>query len=321
MGSLTAAPFRALTPAAPLSVAPVPAVVVPDSVVAASGGLMQPTLPSRRMNAPVPLDRSMYLGQIRSDAYRIAAVVTGTSLDASLDAAVAACPGWSLRDLVVHVGRVHRWARTAVTERVQPDVVPGELTADEAAATSAAGLAAWLSDGADALVSTLEATPDDAPTWHPFGGDQVAAVWQRRQAHETMVHRWDAELAAGEVTPMPPHVASDGIDELFAVMLPRFLARGVLDELPTGSLHVHCTDVDGEWLVWADDGTLAMRREHAKGDAALRGPAAALLLHLWGRATQAGNTDADDSDTGVVTGQVDVVGDPAVADAWSALTR
>ncbi|MCB0966113.1 MAG: hypothetical protein KDB37_04705, partial [Ilumatobacter sp.] len=53
--------------------------------------------------------------------------------------------------------------------------------------------------------------------------------------------------------------------------------------LPAGSLHVHCTDVDGEWLVWNEGGEYRMKRAHEKGDAALRGPAEAILLRLWGR--------------------------------------
>ena len=77
--------------------------------------------------------------------------------------------------------------------------------------------------------------------------------------------------------------------------------------VPSGSFHVHCTDVPGEWLVTTDDdGALVVRREHAKGDAALRGPAEAILLRLWDR-------------PGARAGELDVVGDAAVADAWLAL--
>ena len=68
------------------------------------------------------------------------------------------------------------------------------------------------------------------------------------------------------------------------------------------SLHVHCTDVDGEWTVRAADAGVQMTREHAKGDAAMRGRAEDLLLTLWRRPVPAG--------------AVDVVGDPASAEAW-----
>ena len=47
-------------------------------------------------------------------------------------------------------------------------------------------------------------------------------------------------------------------------------------------MHVHSTDADGEWLVDFDNG-LAVTREHAKGDVAVRGPASDLMLVLYGR--------------------------------------
>jgi predicted lipid carrier protein YhbT len=86
--------------------------------------------------------------------------------------------------------------------------------------------------------------------------------------------------------------------------LPRLVSRESLP-LPGSSLHVHCTDVAGEWLVRADGDRLAVTREHAKGDAALRGRAEDLLLTLWGRP--------------VPDGAVDTVGDPAAAEAWLTL--
>ena len=45
------------------------------------------------------------------------------------DAPVPACPGWRIRDLVRHVGNVHRWATGYVVEQHPAPV--GELTEDE----------------------------------------------------------------------------------------------------------------------------------------------------------------------------------------------
>ena len=244
------------------------------------------------MNVVGRLDASTYLDHVRRDARRVAEVVrTGP-----LDAGVPACPGWSLRDLVTHLGDVHRWAAMAARTAQRP--VEAEL--DRPPAGGSDELAAWIVEGADRLAATLEGLEPSAPTWHPFPVAKVAGLWPRRQAHETAVHRWDAESAVGDVTPIDATLASDGIDEYFELGLPRLVVReGV--RLPDGSLHVHCTDVDGEWLVTSADGGLHVRREHAKGDAALRGPAEVLLLALWGR-------DAPGRDA------LEVVGDPAVAD-------
>ncbi|NNE11696.1 MAG: maleylpyruvate isomerase family mycothiol-dependent enzyme, partial [Ilumatobacter sp.] len=152
------------------------------------------------------------------------------------------------------------------------------------------------------LCDALRDIDPAAETWHPFTVDRVAAVWPRRQAHETAMHRWDAEHAVGRDATIDAQLASDGIDEYFELAIPRLVVRTGL-RLPEGSLHVHCTDVDGEWLVWNEGGDYHMIRAHQKGDAALRGPAELLLLRLWGRA------DARASD-------LDRVGDGDVLAGW-----
>ena len=96
------------------------------------------------------------------------------------------------------------------------------------------------------------------------------------------MHRWDAEHAAGTPAPIDAELAVDGIDELLTVMVP--IALGGKDGIDIGgSLHVHCTDGEGEWTLHTDDGVYRVERGHAKGDAAVRGPASQLLLALWGR--------------------------------------
>jgi predicted lipid carrier protein YhbT len=135
----------------------------------------------------------------------------------------------------------------------------------------------------------------------------VAGFWLRRQAQETAVHRWDAQCAAGTPTPLDPAVALDGIEELFDVQFPQLLA--LPDRAGTdlgGSIHLHCTDIEGEWTFRIDDGRLSMTTGHAKGDAALRGPASALLLALWRRVPR----DADG---------LEAFGDAAVLDRLFAI--
>ena len=223
----------------------------------------------------------------------VAALDTGP-----LSAPIGACPGWDVAQLGTHVAFVHRWATEAVLTAESPprDRIPP-------APTGPAALVRWVRDGGAALLEALARVPPDAPTWHPFPAPQTAGVWRRRQLHELVVHRWDAQEAVGGPDPIEPAVASDGIDEYFSMMLMRRIIRDG-GALPQSSLHVHCTDTEGEWLVSSDGSQLDLRREHAKGEAALRGSAEALLLSLWGRRHRA---------------PVEVVGDQAVADEWLAL--
>ena len=233
-----------------------------------------------------------YLDHIRSDADLLATVVERGPLDAP----VRACPGWDVGQLARHVGSVHRWARAAVLEARRPELDPDSPTDAE--------LGAWLRAGAAALTEAIASVAPDAPTWHPFPVALQARVWPRRQAIETLIHRWDAEDAVDGVSAIDPELASDGVDEYFELGLPRLVVREGI-ALPAGSLHVHCTDVEGEWLVRAVDTDGATRveleRRHAKGDAALRGTAATLLLAMWDRAPVDG---------------VEIIGDEAVARAW-----
>ncbi|HWB72304.1 MAG TPA: hypothetical protein VG452_08795, partial [Egibacteraceae bacterium] len=107
-----------------------------------------------------------------------------------------------------------------------------------------------------------------------------AGCWRRRMAHETAVHRWDAEAAAGRARPLDAELAADGIDEYFTVFLraPQPSYGG-----PRGTLHVHRLDGPGEWLVHLRPGMPVVERGHARADAALRGTASDLLLVLWRR--------------------------------------
>ena len=76
-------------------------------------------------------------------------------------------------------------------------------------------LAAWLRQGCAALVAALSAAPADLECWSFLPAPSPLAMWARRQAHETAIHRVDAELAAGStVSPFAPPFAADGVDEL-----------------------------------------------------------------------------------------------------------
>lgn len=234
-----------------------------------------------------------YVDHLLADTERFAAAIERGPVDAP----VAACPGWSVRELAEHLGQVHRWAGFCVEAGRPPthDDAPMPSLGDNEPA-------AWLRDGAAHLATVLRGIDPGAPTWHPFPVERVAGVWPRRQAHETAVHRWDAEQAVGTPSPIDAELASDGIDEYVELAIPRLIVREAI-QVPAGSLHLHCTDVDGEWLVWSDDGEYRMIRAHQKGDAALRGPAAEILLRLWGRES-------------TLAGELSPIGDDEVLAAW-----
>jgi len=207
-----------------------------------------------------------------------AAMVDAASVD--LTAAVPAAPGWDAGDLLVHVGMIH--VRTSVILRTgtleRPSRKNGMLPDPPTD-----GIVDWFRATLADLVVDLGAIDDpDRPVYSFAPDHQRAGFWPRRMAHETAVHRVDAEQAIGRpVGPIEPAFAVDGIDELFSVFVPALGAGRSPGDGRT--VHLHATDADGEWLIRFDDGRLTVDVGHAKGDAAVRGPAADLLCWLWGR--------------------------------------
>jgi uncharacterized protein (TIGR03083 family) len=238
-----------------------------------------------------------YVEHLRSHAAALAAAAR----QGPLETPVPSCPGWDLAALSGHVGRIHRWAAAAVREGARPDSAAIPRPPDDRAA-----VAGYLADGTEELLGTLAGRAPSDACWS-FAGDQPASVgwWARRQAIETAVHHWDAGAALGETPVIDAALAADGIDELFDVFVPlRYASHDGLDI--GGSVHLHCTDTEGEWTFRTDDGVFQVTRGHVKGDAAVRGPASALLLLLTHRVS------VDDP-------SLEVLGDASVVDRWLAL--
>jgi uncharacterized protein (TIGR03083 family) len=205
-----------------------------------------------------------------SEATASAASAAGT------DAPVPSAPGWTVTDLLVHMTSGDLWARTIVetrsTQRVANEPPEDPPTGDE--------LVAWYLEGARRLVAALGAIDPTTSLWTFSAADRTARFWLRRRAVETTVHRYDAELAAGAPQAVDAALAVDGVDEFFTVFLPRAPSEAVADG---ATIHFHCTDIDGEWLVTGTPEAALVTHEHAKGDVAARGSASDLVLFLWGR--------------------------------------
>ena len=191
------------------------------------------------------------------------------------DAPVRACGAWRATDVLWHLGEVHRfWAAAIEAEGAAPATTRGARAAAQVDAVI------WFEEGASMLVRTLVDAPADQPCWTWAGPRDVQWV-TRRMAHETTVHAWDLQWAAGMRPEIDAGLASDGIDEFLHVMTP-LVREG--QPVVGGSVHVHCTDVEGEWMAVPGDGLeMTVTREHAKGSVALRGPASDLYLVLWRR--------------------------------------
>jgi uncharacterized protein (TIGR03083 family) len=198
------------------------------------------------------------------------------SIARALNTPVASCELWVGTDLLWHMIEVHySWKFIAHTHLMNPDdYVPRSKPTDQ-------DLLAEYRTGLNDLIDVLSSLDPARSCWTWAGIQDVAWVI-RRMAHETAVHAWDAHCAAGHTAEIDAALASDGIDEYVHVMVKSNVREG---EGPlSGSVHIHCTDVDGEWLIVPTESSdVLVTREHAKGDCAIRGSASQLLLGLWRR--------------------------------------
>ena len=202
---------------------------------------------------------------------------TAESADASLG--VPSCPDWNIADLVWHLGEVH-WFWSTIIETRATD--PAQVEKIKPARPHGyVELVGWARSEADRLIDVLTAQADDVSvwTWALHESDHTVGFIRRHQVQEAAVHRWDLQNAASTTVPDPiaADAASDSVDELLHITLPWSVRP---DKTLPGTVHLHCTDTDGEWFVHPDG---RVERIHAKGDAAIRGTASDLLLALYTR--------------------------------------
>lgn len=211
-----------------------------------------------------------------------------------LDATIAGCPEWTLQDLAMHLGGVQRWATGIIATGS-----PGE----DGDGPGDGELLSWFAEGTAGLLAAFEAASPDAQCWTLEPGNEgTVSFWHRRQALETAIHRWDADNASGLASPIEPALAADVVDEWVNVFVRRKLAQGKADLTPLdGDVHIHCTDVPGEWTFEIIDGEVVVVDEHRKSSVAIKGAAGDLALFVYRRGDDSG---------------VEIFGDEELLDRW-----
>jgi len=231
-----------------------------------------------------------YLGHLEAESRRFREVLA----DCDPAARVPTCPDWNAADLLWHLGaEVQDFWAWVVSHRPQH---PRDAYQEPARPRAYDDLLALFDERSAALVSALrDADPaDEAWTWAP---EQTVGFTYRRQAHEALVHRVDAELTAGTSSPLDPALATDGVDEVLGVMYGGGPAWGTFHGLPH---HLRVDVSDTDTAIWIqigrfsgtdpDDGThydeddiAVVADPGVEPDAVISGPSDALLLRLWRR--------------------------------------
>ena len=186
------------------------------------------------------------------------------SAEKDLDAIVPTCPEWNNLELLNHMKMVWWFAASQIAAGNEHErTVPSDEMKNSPL------------EQLEHLLDTFQINDFSSPCWS-WTTNRTVGFWVRRMAHENTVHNWDTEGTLGAHSSVPPLLAVDGIEE-------KLFMHPADADFPDASIHLHCTDCEGEWMLASSGGELEIKREHGKGDAAVRGKAEDILLYLWGR--------------------------------------
>ncbi len=247
------------------------------------------------------MENARFLECLERDYRRMHDVVAGFDLSAP----VPSCPDWTVKDLVEHTACVYLHKVAATELGKEPDDWPPDLSKYQTPIAAFGDAYAQLTN----MFATHEPS-DHSGTW--YDPDQTVGFWIRRMAQETVIHRRDAELAAGDPTPAAVDLAIDGIAELLDLFV----------SYPTHKWNAECQDglrpangdtwlVDGAGTRWLAEVTMGgvevSRPGHVpKATVRVSGSPSDLLFWLW-------NRDAASD------GKVDVRGEPDAVQRMRAL--
>jgi uncharacterized protein (TIGR03083 family) len=228
--------------------------------------------------------------------------------DADWSVPVPTCPGWTLLQLLRHVGRGDRWAAQIIADRAAASLDP-RLVREGKPPADVSGAIRWLTQSPLTLLTAVDAIGPGSEV-STFVGPRAARWWVRRRLHEATVHRADAAIALGVPYELPAELAADGISE-WLERLADEQSLGRPPALPAGaSLALRATDQDlteSTWSVLGRPEGMRLARQPASADLTLSGPATDLLLALVRRRPA--------EDTGI-----SMQGDTELWRTWLALT-
>jgi uncharacterized protein (TIGR03083 family) len=219
-----------------------------------------------------------------------------TAAGLGIDVPVPTCGDWILEDLVRHVWQVYANVTLYVSTRAtsRPEKLPEMPEGDPVE---------LLRDQLNQLVTALRECEWDTPIWTwVFDQPEGAIFWARRMAHESAVHRFDAQNAHGIRQPIDAELAADGIDELLNIIVPRVYGRDHVTG-PVGTVALRSLD-GNQWLLELEPTGVRRVELIESPQVTVAGTDSALLLAAVGR---------------VPWTSLDISGDPTLLDKWSAV--
>ncbi|MEO3779689.1 maleylpyruvate isomerase family mycothiol-dependent enzyme [Micromonospora sp. B11E3] len=224
--------------------------------------------------------KDFWIGALRAEGPVFAAAVA----EAPPETPVLSCPGWTVADLALHLGGVYHWVHSVAGSGV---TTPPDRRGLPEPPAGVSPLEFW-QQGYDRLMTLLDGLDPEAASWNWAPQPKKAAFWPRRMAHETAVHRWDAQLAVAAGEPIEAKLAADGVSEVLDTWLPA--GRRRVPGQWHGVVHLSAPDAAQDWylrlrgegVALLDTATILDHDEH-RARVEVTGTASDLLLALWGR--------------------------------------
>lgn len=188
---------------------------------------------------------------------------------------------WTAEDAIIHVGLVFSFVSQSIHQGSpvgKQGVAP--WANDPVNQPDTSDLGQWFAAVAEDLDEAIWSHQADDQIWTSSKRMDTAEFWMRRMTQEAEMHRWDIEAAHGESQAVRPQMAIDGIDEFYDFFVAERLSEAFAGE---GSVHLHATDAEGEWMITRNATGVVVEKKHGKGDVAARGTASDLLLFVWNR--------------------------------------
>jgi uncharacterized protein (TIGR03083 family) len=229
-----------------------------------------------RSIAGTELSRETYISYLTADYARLLACLPNEPV------AVPSCPGWTTNDLAKHMGHVYLGqayvVETGVKAEAKEHLTPYARTDD---------VLEFMGWGFAAIIKALDLARPERKTWSWHHSDNTVDFWFRRMAHETVIHRIDAELACDSVTTIPEDLALDGVDEVldFLPLLGSWesapnQAFGIVSICALGSKQATHWDIE----FTADYATVTNAESvNPLARLTISGTPEAMDLYLWGR--------------------------------------
>ena len=230
---------------------------------------------------------------------------------ADSDAPVPTCPGWTVADLVAHVGETQNWVSEIIERRIaDPTQLPTEMAT---VPTEPGDWPAWLSDGAARAVEAFSDEALEAPVFNAAADERTGGeFWLSSLLNETVIHGADAAYAAGREYDVDADIAADLItNHLQMLTSPTWAAqrpesanalRGDGETLRWNATDETGLGGAGNWFIERGPDGASWQARSGEADVSVNGPASSLLLILTRRRQL-----SDETDQVSVDGDLDLV--------------